>query len=113
MMNMNLLVVVTPQSIYYVCSTWKTFSKENFTGEGKFTLGELSVVNMKNCGRLNVRRNRDIKGSDKYVILDILLNFGGLDKMRITSSDPKKIGKIRKGVDYLSGSQGQNKAKEI
>ena len=45
MMNMNFLVDVTPLSIYHGCPTWKTF------WEGKFTGGEFSALNMKNCGR--------------------------------------------------------------
>ena len=50
-------------------------------------------MNMKNCGRSYVRKHRDIKGSEKYVILGILLKFGSLDKKRIASSDPKdKLG---------------------
>ena len=44
---------------------------------------------MKNCGRHNVRKQRDIKGSDKYVTLDISLNFDNLEKMKITSSESK------------------------
>ena len=71
MMNMKLLEVVTPLSIYNGCSTRKKFWEENFTGEENFTLFEFSDMNMKNCGRSNVRKNRDIKGSDKYVTLDI------------------------------------------
>ena len=71
MMNMKLLEVVTPLSIYNGCSTRKKFWEENFTGEENFTLCEFSDMNMKNCGRSNVRKNRDIKGSDKYVTLDI------------------------------------------
>ena len=42
MMNMKLLEVVTPPSIYYGCSTWKTFWEE------MFTLCDISGVNMKN-----------------------------------------------------------------
>ena len=83
MMNMNILTVVTPLSIYHGCSTRNTFWEE------KFTVGEFSAVNMKNCGRLNVRKHREIKGNDKYVTLDILLKFGSLDKMRITYSEPR------------------------
>ena len=48
MMNMKLLSVVTPWSIYHGFSTWKTFWEENFTGEENFTLGEFTAVNMKN-----------------------------------------------------------------
>ena len=51
MMNMKLLEVVTPQSIYYGCSNRKTLWEEKCKGEEKFTLGEFTAVNMKNCGR--------------------------------------------------------------
>ena len=44
---------------------------------------------MKNCGRRNVRKHREIKGSDNYIILNISLKFGSLDKMRITYSESK------------------------
>ena len=77
---MKLLSVVTPPYIYHGCSTKKTF------WEKKFTLGEFTPVNMKNCVRHNVRKHREIKNGDKYITLDILLKFGSLDKMRITSS---------------------------
>ena len=97
---MTLLAVVTPPSIYHDCFTRKTF------WEGKFTSKEnlFLAVNMKNCGRRNGRKHKDIKssdkyvtlkkhkeirGSDKYVTLDISSKFGSLDKMKITSSDSK------------------------
>ena len=51
MMNMDLLAVVIPPSIYHVCSTRKTFWEGKFTGEEKL----FSDVNMKNGGRRNVR----------------------------------------------------------
>ena len=54
MMNMNILVFVTPLSIYYGCSTQKTFWEEKFTGEEKL----FSAVNMKNGGRRNVTKHR-------------------------------------------------------
>ena len=54
-----------------------------FTGEEKL----FSAVNMKNCGRRNVIKHREIKGSDKYVTLDISLKFDSSDKMKITSSE--------------------------
>ena len=69
MINMKLLADATPLSIYHGCSTWKTFWEEQFTGEENFTLGDFSAVNMKNCGRHNVRKHRNIKVSDKYVTL--------------------------------------------
>ena len=83
MMNMNLLAVVTPTSIYFGCSNHKTFWEE------KFTIGELSAVNMKNCGCRNVRKHREIKGSDKYVTLEISLKFDNLEKIKITFSESK------------------------
>ena len=43
-------------------------------------------MNIKNCGRRNVRKHKEIKVSDKYVTLDILLNFDSMEKMKITSS---------------------------
>ena len=103
MMNMNILSVVTPPYIYHGWSPWKTFREENFTGEENFTLGEFSVVNMKICCRRNVRKHRDIKGSDKYVTLDISLNFDSLEKMRITSSESKvRLKRSGKGlITYL------------
>ena len=107
MMNMNIIAVVTPPSIYHGCFTWKTL------WEIKFTVGEFAAVSMKNCRRRNVWKHIDIKNSDKYVTLYIALKFGSLNKMRITSSDPKdNLGRSVKGADYLSGYQGQRKAKE-
>ena len=93
MMNMNILSFVTPPSIYHGCYTRKMLWEE------KFTLGEFSAMNMKNCGRINVRKHRYIKGSDKYVTLDILLKFVSLENMRIKSSEPKyNLGRLGKGL---------------
>ena len=47
-------------------------------------------MNMKNCGHQNFRKHREIKGSDKYVTLEISLNFDSLDNIRITSSESKE-----------------------
>ena len=66
-MSTKLLAVVTLLSIHHGCSTWKMFWEEKFIGEEKFTLGEFSAANMKNCGRCKVRKHRYIKGSDKDV----------------------------------------------
>ena len=71
MMNMKLLAVVTPPSIYHGCSTWKTFWEEKVTREEKL----FSAVNMNICGRINGRKHRDIKGSYKYFTLGILLKI--------------------------------------
>ena len=67
MMNMKILSFVTPPYIYYGCSTRKTLWEGKFTGEEKL----FSAVNMKNCGRRNAKKHREIKGSNKYVTLYI------------------------------------------
>ena len=91
---MKLLSVVTPPSIYHGCSTRKTFWGGKFTGKENLFL----AVNMKNCGCRNVRKHQEIKGSDKYVILDISSKFDSLDKMKITSQSQKiKLSRSRKG----------------
>ena len=69
---MKILAVVTPLSIYHGWSNRKTFWEE------KFTLGEFTSVNMKDCGHHNVSKHRDIKDIDKYITLDILLKFVSL-----------------------------------
>ena len=98
-MKMKLLAVLTLPYIYHVCSTRKTFWEEKFTGEKNFTPGQFTAVSMKKCGFRNVRKHKNIKDSDKYIILDILLNFGSLDKMRITSSNQKyNLGISGKGL---------------
>ena len=71
MMNVKVLSVITLPSIYHVYSTRKKFWEENFTIEENFILGEFSAVNMKNCGRRNVRKHIEIKGSDKYITFNI------------------------------------------
>ena len=80
---MKFLLVVTPQSIYHGCSTWKTLWEENFTGKEDLFLS----VNMKTCGRRKVRKHKEIKGSDKSVTLDISSKFDILNKMKTTSSE--------------------------
>ena len=95
MMNMKIIEVVTPPSIYHGHSIRKTFWEEKFTGEGKL----FSAVNMKNCCRHNVRKHREIKGSDRYVTLDISLKFDSLNKMKITSLESKeKLERSGKGL---------------
>ena len=59
---------------------------------------------MKNCGRCNVRKHKEIRGSDKYVILDISSKFDSLDKMKITSSESK--GKLERSGKGLIASLG-------
>ena len=92
---MKFLVVVTPPSIYHGCSTRKTFWEEKFTGIEHLFL----AVNMKNCGRCNVRKQKEIKGSDKSVTLDISSKFYSLNKMETTSSESKeKLERSGKGL---------------
>ena len=57
--------------------------------EEKFTVGEFTLVNMKCYGHRNVRKHREIKNGGKYITLDISLEFGSLDKIKITYSEPK------------------------
>ena len=82
---MKFLAVVTPPYIYHGCSTRKTFWEEKFTGKENLFL----ALDMKNCGRCNVRKHKDIRGSDKYVTLDISSKFDSLEKMKITYSESK------------------------
>ena len=92
-MNMNILSIVTPPSIYHGCFIWEMFWEENFT------IGEFTPMNMKNCGRLKVWKNRDIKDSNRYTILNILIKFGSMDKIIITYSEPKYyLGRSGKGL---------------
>ena len=106
---MNFLAVVTPPSIYHGCSTRKTFWEENFTGKEYFFLS----MSMKNCGRRNVRKHKEIRGSDKYITLDISSKFDSMDKMKITSSEPKvKLERLGKGfitsLGFKTKSRSQN-----
>ena len=39
---------------------------------------------MKYCGRHNVRKHREINNSEKYITLNISLDFGILEKIKIT-----------------------------
>ena len=85
---MKFLVVVIPPSIYNGCSTRKTLWEEKFKGNEILFLD----VNIKNCGPSNIRKNKEIRGSDKFVTLNIyeILNisekFDDLYNMETTSS---------------------------
>ena len=103
---MKLLAVVTPPSIYHGCYTQKMFWEENFTGKENLFLS----VNMKNFGRRKARKDKEIKGSNKYVILDISSKFDSLDKMKTTSSESK--GNLERSGKGLVNSLGfKTKAK--
>ena len=97
---MKFLAVVTPPSIYHCFFTRKKFWEEKLTGKEDVFLS----VNMKNCGRRKVRKHKDIKGSDKYVTLNISSNFDSLEKMKTTSSQSK--GKPERSGKGLITSQG-------
>ena len=83
---MKFLAVVTPPSIYHGCSTQKTFWEENFTGKKDL----FQSANMENCGCHKVRKHKEIKGSDKYVTLEISAKFDSLKNMETTSSESKE-----------------------
>ena len=107
MMNMNILAVLTPPSIYHGCYTWKT------SWEGNFTVGEFSAVNMKTFGHSNVMKDREIKGSYKYVTLEIWLKFFSLERMRITSSESKdNLGRSEKGIIASLGLKAKSRPKK-
>ena len=68
---------------------------------------------MKNCGHCNVRKYKDIKGSDNYITLDIVLKLGSLDKMRITSSESKDdLGGSGKGLITSLGLKAKTGTKQ-
>ena len=114
-------LVVTPPSIYHGCSTRKTFWEEKLTVK-KQDLFE--PVNMRNCGKRNFRKHREIKDNyecvalkayeNMYEILKFSEKFDNLDKMETTSSESKvKNGGISKVVGNRSGSQDQIKVNKI
>ena len=81
--------------MYHGCSTRKTFWKEKFTGKKDL----FQSMKMKNCGRQKVGKHKEIKGSDKYVTLEISAKFDSLNKMETTSSESKgKLGRSGKGL---------------
>ena len=86
MMNTKLLAVITQPPIYTCFSNWKTFWEESSQVSKS---SQLVSSHLWTCGCINVRKDREIKGSDKYVTFEILLKFYSLDKMKITFSEPK------------------------
>ena len=112
---MKILVVVTPLFIYHDCSTRKTFWEENFTGKKQDLFDS---VNMRNCGQRNVRKHKEIKGSDKcvtlnmYEILNISEKFDNLDKMENKSSE-SKVKMERSGKRLVTSLALKTKARPI
>ena len=69
-MNIKLPAVVKPPlAIYLGCSTWKAFLEDKFT-----------PVNMQSCGRSNIRKHRDIKNGEQYIVLEISSKIDCMDK---------------------------------
>ena len=98
---MKFLVVVTPPSIYHGCSTRKTYWEEKLTRKQDL----FESVNMKNCGRRNIRKHKEIKGSDKcvtlniYEILNISKKFDSMNKMETTYSESEvELERSEKGL---------------
>ena len=86
-------LVVTPLSIYHGCSTRKKFWEEKFAGKKQ---DFFEPINMRNCGKRNFRKHREIKMGDKHVayenkyeILKFSEKFDNLDKMETTFSESK------------------------
>ena len=78
-MDIEFLEVVTPPpAIYHGCSIRNMFWEENF-----------APVNMKSCGRRNVRKNRDINNGEQYIFLEISCKIDYLDKREFNSSQSK------------------------
>ena len=64
-------------------------------------------------GCSNVRKHIEIDSSDKYVTLGEKLNIGSLDKMIITSSDPKdNLGRSGKGLITYLGLKAKTRPKK-
>ena len=92
----------------------KTFWEVKFTGKENLGL----AVKMKKCGHHNVSKHKEIKGSDKYVTLNISSKFDSMYKMKITSSESKeKLERSGKGLitslgfNTKVGSQKYKKAR--
>ena len=72
---MKSIAVVTAPSIYHGRSAQKTVWDEKVT-----------PVNMRRCGRHNVRKHRESKNGEQYIALDISLKVDCLKKSEFTSS---------------------------
>ena len=91
---MKFLTVVTPLSIYHSCLTRKTFWEESSHVRKTFL-----SVHINNCCRRNIRKNKEIRGSDKIVTLDVSAKFDSLNNMETTSSESnEKLVKPGKGL---------------
>ena len=69
---------------------------------------------MKICGRRNVGKHKEIRGSDKYITLNISSNFDSLDKTKITSSESKgKLERSGKGLITFLGFKAKARFAKI
>ena len=74
-------------------------------------------MNIKSCGYLNVRKNKEINNDKQYIALDISLELGCLDKRKFTSSGPRYY-VLRPGKDLtnpltlMNRRRPKNKQKE-
>ena len=110
MMNMKVLEVVTPPYIYHGCSTQKTFWEEQLTGKESL----FQAVNMKNGGRQNGSKHKEIKGSDNYVTLDISSKFDSMDKMKKKSTESKgKLERLGKGLITSLGFKTKSRSHKL
>ena len=78
-------LVVGPPSIYHGCSTRKTFWEEKFTGKKQ---DSFEPANMRNCGKRNFMKHREIKDSDELVTY--VLNMENMDRKPAAKIDPIK-----------------------
>ena len=78
MNNMKFLSVVTTPSISHGFSNRKMLREDNFM-----------QVNIKKYGCCNVRKHGEIKNCEQYIAFEIYLKYGNLDKVKITSLEPK------------------------
>ena len=75
-MNMKFLAIVPPPAaIYHGSSTKKTFWEDKFI-----------LVNVKSCGKRNVRKKREINNGEQYIILEISTKLDCMYKREVASS---------------------------
>ena len=76
---------------------------------------EFTTAGMKKCGRQNIRKHMETDNGEKYITLEISLEFCNLDKMKITSLEPKyDLGRLGKGLNNYLGLKkiGSSKTKK-
>ena len=61
--------------------------------------GNFTHVNIKTGGRHNIRKHKEINNTEQYIALDISLEIGNMENMKITTSEPKYyLGRSGKGL---------------